>query len=159
MLEFDFKGITIEAIDRAVEIPYSDSDFPKRVKYRRRVRISVRFWDYMISDNLYELAFVKSVLNYFMQAHWKRSTKEGVRINLDETLRKGKGNDLNLSLFFSARLKDKISYLNICLKDGEGKLLNDLYLTGREVLMLDIAMGKAISLLQPSDVETLTGGC
>ncbi len=159
MLEFDFKGITIDAIDRAVEIPYSDSDSHKRVKYRRRVRISVRFWDYMISDNLYELAFVKSVFNYFMQAHWKRSTKEGVRINLDETLRKGKGNDLNLSLCFSARQKDKISYLNICLKDGEGKLLNDLYLTGREVLMLDIAMGKAISLLQPSDVETLTGGC
>jgi hypothetical protein len=92
-----------------------------------------------------------------MQAYWKRSTKDGNRIFLEETLQQEEdGAQARLSLYFKARQKDRANFLYICLSHEGGETLNELYLTGREVLMLDVAMGKSVSLLQPTDFESMT---
>ena len=112
MREFDFKGITINAINKPEQILFMDDKEQLRPKYRRRVEVVVAFWNFVIRDDLYKFAFVKSVLNYFMQAYWKRSTKEGNRIFLEETLvREGDKVTPKLSLYFKGRQKDKTNYL------------------------------------------------
>ena len=148
MEKFNFKGIEIKATDKPKVVPYTTPDGQQRERYHRNICVIVRFWEYVIKDDLYELAFIKSVLNFFMQAYWKRSTKDGSRIVLEETLEPGDDSvNRNLSLHFNARQLHKIVSLHVCLKNDEG-VIEELYLSAREVNMLDIAINKAITMLQ-----------
>ncbi len=157
MIEFDFKGIRIEATVEMEQHDYSDAGNRQRTRFDREVRVFVHFWDFTIwNGNLHELAFVKSVLNYFVQAYWKRSSKEGRKIELVKVLEHqntGKGRQ---SLYFVARQKNKMHFLQICLQQN-GKTANESYLDGQEVIMLDIAIGKAISLLTPNTIHCNNG--
>ncbi|HEX2768855.1 MAG TPA: hypothetical protein VHN12_06190 [Geobacteraceae bacterium] len=53
------------------------------------------------------------------------------------------------TLCFVAKQKDKRNYLQISLAK-KGETIKEEYLDGQEVIMLDIALGKAINLLTPS---------
>ncbi len=55
------------------------------------------------------------------------------------------------SLYLVARQKNGIHYLEISLIE-KGKTANNIYLSGQEVIMLDIAIGKAINLLTPETI-------
>ena len=55
------------------------------------------------------------------------------------------------SLCLVARQKNSIHSLEIILIEN-GKTANNIYLSGQEVIMLDIAIGKAINLLSPETV-------
>ena len=153
MIEFKYDGIEIEVYNRPEAQEYEVGENKTRIRHSRNAFVSVKFWDFVIKDgNLYELAFVKSVCSFFMQAYWKRSTKEGNRINLCETIKHEiAGRDFKSStLNFAARQKDKIIYLHICQKNDEA-VAGEIYLTGREVIMLDVAVGKAINMLTPTN--------
>jgi len=95
-----------------------------------------------------ELATVKSTLNYFMQAYWKRSSKASSKIELATALKHDYGVQQQ-SLCLVARQKNSIHSLEISLIEN-GKTANNIYLSGQEVIMLDIAIGKAINLLTPT---------
>jgi hypothetical protein len=154
-VEFDFKGIRIAATVEIGQSDYRDADNRRRTRFERDVRVQVRFWDFTIENgDLFELACVKSTLNYFMQAYWKRSSKEGGRIELVKALHHENPRDGRQALYFAARQKNKKNFLHICLTK-DGATVDEVYLDGQEVIMLDIAIGKAISLLPPRTVESV----
>jgi hypothetical protein len=153
MLKFDYKGIRIDAVYEMEQRTYRDHEDRKKTRFERNVRVDVQFWNFFIRDGkLHELAFVKSTLQYFMQAYWKRSSKEGSKIDLAKALHRNEFLMVPQSLYFTARQKDKQHYLHICLQQ-DGDVVNESYLDGQEVIMLDIAIGKAISLLAPINVD------
>ena len=149
MVRFDFKGISISASVIMIERSYKDGG-RSRIRFDREVTVGVSFWDYDFRDgDLYELTFVKSILQYFMQAYWKRSSKQGSRIELAKVLSRKNYKGDHEALCFIAKQKDNKNSLQIALTK-KGESVNEVYLDGQEVIMLDIALGKAINLLTPS---------
>jgi hypothetical protein len=154
MINFDFKGIKIEASASLRKHTYQDVRKGTLTRFEREVEVRVHFWDFFICDrNFYELAFVKSTLQYFMQFYWKRSNKTGGKINLAKALHEEHPHGGYQSLLFIARQKNNQHYLHICLQaPAAGAILQEVYLDGQEVLMLDIALNKAIGLLSPATI-------
>jgi hypothetical protein len=149
LINFDYKGIRIEATANNQQIDYKDAGYRHRTRIERDVQVFVHFWDFVIwNGNLQELAFVKSCLQYFMHGYWKRTSKEMSKIDLAKCLHHEDTREGRLSLYFIARQKDKKHYLQVCLQLA-GKTVNEIYIDGQEALMLDIALGKAINLLTP----------
>lgn len=156
-MEFEFKGITISATVEMEQHDYQDADKRWRTRFERDVRVHVEFWDFSLwYGNLQELAFVKSILNYFMQAYWRRSSKQGDQIDLDKALHRETSYAGRQALYFVARQKNKKHFLQICLEQ-DGETVNEVYLDGQEVIMLDVAIGKAISLLPPKTIDRMRG--
>lgn len=150
MIKFDFKGIRIDATAETEQRNYKDADHRQKTRFERNVRVFVKFWDFTIWDgDLQELAFVKSTLQYFMQGYWKRTGKEGSKIELAKGLHHENPYEGRQSLYFVARQKNKTHFLQICLQKG-GTTVNEVYLDGQEVLMLDVAIGKCINMLTPN---------
>lgn len=150
MIKFEFKGISISSSFHMDERVYKDAGGRKRTRFDKEVSIYVRFWDFELRHgDLYELTFIRSILHYFMQAYWKRSSKEASRIELAKALSRKDYKGNQETLLFVARQKDKKNNLHIFLTK-KGETVNEEYLDGQEVIMLDIALGKAINLLTPS---------
>jgi hypothetical protein len=153
MFEFNFKDISIEAKVKIRHYDYRASGYYRSHVFRN-VIVNVNFWDFMICNDLYELATVKSTLNYFMQAYWKRSSNQENRINLDTSIEHNPNNEDGTwqKLNLSARKKARINYLEVSLTNVfETKI--PMYLSGQEVIMLDIAISKVINLLSPQEIE------
>lgn len=127
---------------------YLISETEVRSRHDKEVSLNVRFWEFVIDDNLHELAFAKSILHYFMQAFWKRSSKDGSRIDLAKSLCRQGPDHGRQSLTFVARQKDNKNFLHIALLQDK-VMINECYLDGQEVIMLDIVLAKAINLLMP----------
>lgn len=157
MIEFFFKGIRVSALENMERRTYKDAGGRSRTRFDREVSVSVRFWDFMLMEgDLQELAFVKATLSYFMQAYWKRSSKQGSRIELEKGLRHLENASNDEELLFKARQKDRNNYLQIA-HVRNGMPLDEVYLDGQEVIMLDIAIQKAINLLTPQLADQFTG--
>lgn len=152
MIEFEFDGIRIEIRAETERYDYKDANNRGRTRFERQVKILVRFWEFHVLGNLQELSLIKSSLTYFMQGYWKRSGKDGNRIDLATTLNRKYPNGAKQVLYFLARQKNKSNYLHICLERNDVNI-NEVYLDGQEVLMLDIAIGKAIHLLTPTSEQ------
>jgi hypothetical protein len=154
IVRFDFKGISISSSFYMDERIYKDAGGHKRTRFDREVSLYVSFWDFDLQDgNLYELAFIRSILHYFMQAYWKRSSKEGSRIELAKVLSRKDYKGEHKALCFVAKQKDKKNYLQI-YHTKKGETVKEVYLDGQEVIILDIALGKAINLLTPTSDKT-----
>lgn len=147
MIEFNFKGISVSATVEMERYDYRDNGGHYKTRFNRNTLVRANFWGFVINNDLYELAMVKSSLNYFMQAYWKRSSKAGSKIELVTMLKRNYGGNLQ-ALYLVARQKDSIHSLEISLVE-KGAPVGKIYLNGQEVIMLDIAIGKAINLLTP----------
>lgn len=147
MIEFNFKGISVSATVEMERYDYRDNGGHYKTRFNRNTLVKANFWGFTIDNDLYELAMVKSSLNYFMQAYWKRSSKAGSRIELVTMLKRYNGGNQQ-ALYLVARQKDGIHSLEISLVE-KGAPSGKIYLNGQEVIMLDIAIGKAINLLTP----------
>jgi len=154
MIEYDYKGIKVEATAEISQHDYVDAGGHCRARFDRNTKVVVRFWSFTIDGNLTELAYVKSILNYFMQCYWKRTSKEGGRIDLAKMIHHDDKNPhgIHHSLNIIARQKNKKHYLEFSLFENIDPA-GEVYLDGQEVIMLDIALGKAITLLTPKVVE------
>ena|ERR1039457_1890878 len=150
-IEYNHKGIKIDAEVEMKLIDYRDKGGNYRTRFDRNLKVGVKFWEFSINNNLTELAFVKSTLSYFMQLFWKRTSKEDSKIDLVKIIHRDYPNKGRLSLYFVARQKNKKHFLQICLQRGD-ETVNESYLDGQEVVMLDIAIGKAIGLLTPTTI-------
>ncbi|MFA6413818.1 MAG: hypothetical protein WCW53_14095 [Syntrophales bacterium] len=150
MVKFEFKGIKIEATVEMEQYDFRDNRGNYKTHFNRNAGVMIRFWDFVIYNDLYELAMVKSTLNYFMQAYWKRSTKQGTKIELATSLEhKDDGSRQSLNLI--AKQKNNINSLEVSLTEN-GNRFGCIYLSAQEVIMLDIAVAKAITLLTPQTV-------
>lgn len=147
MIEFNFKGISVSATVEVERYDYRDNGGHYKTRFNRNTLVKANFWGFVIDNDLYELAMVKSSLNYFMQAYWKRSSKAGSKIELVAMLKRYNGGNQQ-ALYLVARQKDGIHSLEISLVE-KGVPAGKIYLNGQEVIMLDIAIGKAINLLTP----------
>jgi len=147
MIEFNFKGISVSATVEMERYDYRDNGGHYKTRFNRNTLVKANFWGFVIDNDLYELAMVKSTLNYFMQAYWKRTSKAGSRIELVTALKRNNGGHQQ-ALYLVARQKDGIHSLEISLVE-KGAPSGKIYLNGQEVIMLDIAIGKAINLLTP----------
>lgn len=151
MVKFEHKGIKIEATVEMERYDYKDDNNVGRTRYDRNVSVRFCFSDFVICNDLYNLAMVKSALQYFMQAYWKRSTKQGAKIDLATSLEHYKDNGSLQSLNLTAKQKNNIQSLEVSLTES-GQQLAPIYLSAQEVIMLDIAISKAIALLMPEVV-------
>ena len=147
MIDFNFKGISVSATVEMERYDYRDNGGHYKTRFNRNTLVRANFWGFVIDNDLYELAMVKSSLNYFMQAYWKRTSKAGSKIELVTMLKRNYGGNLQ-ALYLVARQKDGIHSLEISLVE-KGAPVGKIYLNGQEVIMLDIAIGKAINLLTP----------
>ena len=148
MVKFEYRGIRIEATVEMKRPDYKDSNNVGRTRFERNVHVMVHFWNFVICNDLHELAVIKSTLNYFMQAYWKRASKTGMKIDLATNI---EHNDKMQKLNFAAKQKNNKYNLEITLTDN-GQQTECIYLGGQEVIMTDIAISKAISLLMPQTV-------
>lgn len=155
MIEYDYKGIKVEVTVEMEQHDYEDAGGHYRVRFDKNVKVRVHFWKFVVEGNFTELAYIKSTLNFFMQCYWKRTSKEGSRIELSKSIHHCHENPFvhPLSLCFMARQKNRKHYLEISLYVN-GNPSGEVFLDGQEVLMLDIAIGKAISLLTPKMMES-----
>jgi hypothetical protein len=153
MIEYDYKGIKVEATVEMEQHDYVDAGGHCRARFDRNTKVVVQFWSFTIDGSLTELTYIKSILNYFMQCYWKRTSKEGSRIELAKMIHHCDKNHFGLqqSLNLIARQKNKKHYLELSMFEN-GEPVGEVYLDGQEVIMLDIAIGKATSLLTPKVV-------
>ena len=150
MVDFEFKGICVNATAEISWRELKDSGGHHVNRFDRNTNVKVSFWDFVIFNDLFELAMVKSTLSYFMQAYWKRSSKAGSKIELATVL--FHDDDFNpQALNMIARQKNGIQSLEVSVADN-GMPAGEVYLSAQEVIMLDIAIGKAINLLSPETV-------
>lgn len=150
MVDFEFKGIRVNATGELERYDYKDAGNRGQTRFNRNMVVTVGFWDFVIVNDLYELAMVKSTLSYFMQAYWKRSSKAGSKIELATALfHDDEFNPQALNMI--ARQKNGIQSLEISVAEN-GMPAGEVYLSGQEVIMLDIAISKAINLLSPETV-------
>lgn len=145
MANFNYRGIITEAIASMQRYDYKDANNIGRTRFDRKVCVKAKFWNFEICDDLFEFAFVKSSLSYFMQAYWKRSSKQGSKIELATSLEHQTTSQI---LYFNARQKNNQQSLEISLHE-QWCPSEQIYLTIHEVIMLDTAISKAISLLAP----------
>jgi hypothetical protein len=145
MIEFDYREIRISATSEMNRYDYKDFNNIGRTRFDRNVSVMVSFWNFVIYDDLYELALLKSSMSYFMQAYWKRRTKEGSKIELDTSL-EHQFSKQTLSLI--ARQKNNQHSLEVSLVEN-GFQSKCMRLNGQEVIMLDIAISKVIAVLTP----------
>jgi hypothetical protein len=145
LIEFEFKGIEVEVTVEMERYEFRDSGGHHKNHFNRNAHVMVRFWDFVIHNDLYELALVKSTLSYFMQAYWKRNSKTGSKIELATALEHFHGR-YPQSLNLIARQKNGMHSLEVSLTEN-GKPAGEIYLSGQVVIMLDITIGKAINLL------------
>ena len=150
MVDFEFNGICVNATAEISWRELKDSGGHHVNRFDRNTNVKVSFWDFVIFNDLFELAMVKSTLSYFMQAYWKRSSKAGSKIELATVL--FHDDDFNpQALNMIAKQKNGIQSLEVSVADN-GILSGEVYLSAQEVIMLDIAIGKAINLLSPETV-------
>lgn len=153
MINFDYKGIEIDATVKMQPVNYMGHGNRQQIRFDREVRVYVSFWDFHIIDGCFhELAFVKSCLQCYIHSYRRRPSKEGSKIDFAKELRHENCIDGQQSLYFVTRQKNMKYYLQICLMI-EGETLNEVYLDEHEAIMLDIALGKAISMLTPGSTH------
>jgi len=149
MLDFELDGIRIKISGEMEYFEYKDARSQVRTRFERKVNIHVQFWDCIILGNLQNFSLIKSSLLYFMQGYWKRSGKEASRIDLATEIYRHHPHGDAQTLHFAARQKNKKNFLHISLESNDS-IVNEVYLDGQKVLMLDIAIGKALYFLTPA---------
>jgi hypothetical protein len=147
MLNFSYNGIKIDAEAEMTPVKYRDGDH-QRLRFERDVRVNLNFWDYNIwNGDLFETAFVKSILSHFLHENGRHSRKAEHGIKLNKTLKHDNAyRETDLALSFASRQRNGENYLHIFL-EKEGHTINECYLDCMDVGLLDIAVGKAISLM------------
>ena len=152
-LQYETEAISVEIGAHMEEYNYKDASKREKSRLERQIKISVRFWDFYIHNDLHELAVIKGTLSYFMHGFWKRSGKDVYKLNIDRELwrESNAGPDQIANtrvLRFADRQKNKINFLHISLYKNE-ILTDEIYLDIQEAIILEATISKAMQLLTP----------
>lgn len=149
MISFKYKGICIQATLEEKTREYHDPNRGRRKKIERYTDVSVDFWDYSIRQERFtQVSFIKSVLQYYMQCYWKRSSKQGSKIDLYKTIKQMDLYKGEVMLCFAAKQRNNQYSLMISVIQGN-PVQQVVYLDIQEVIMLHDAISKAFNLLSP----------
>jgi hypothetical protein len=149
MINFKYKGIEVGATVEELCREYADPNRGKRKKLERHVVVSVSFWDYAITQERFtQLTFIKSVLQYYIQCYWKRSSKQGSKIDLNKAIKQLDLYKGEVMLIFTAKQKNSQYSLMLSVAHN-GQVQREVYFDTQEVIMLHDAISKAINLLGP----------
>jgi len=148
MLKFKLDGIIVETMAELEHHEYTDENRHKHSRIERKMTTRLLFWGFVVWGTLQDLALIKSSLTYFIQGYWKRSSKAASKIDLDTEISHPHIDGNIRAVHFTARQKNNKNFLYISL-EKDGVTQHEMYLDGQQVLMLEIAISKAISLLSP----------
>lgn len=152
MIAYDYKGVKISAVSELREFSFK-LDYRTVKQLHKVTRVRVSFFDYFVlGENLTDLAFVKSCIQFFTQSYWRHRHKQGSKIDFSKGLTKAATAGKSYALYFTARQKNNQHYLHLELLKGED-LVSEEYLDPQEVMMLDAAIGKAMNMLSPKLVQ------
>lgn len=130
---------------------FKDAKRDIRARVEKYVSVHLDFWDELTitEAELSDLIRIKASLSYFMQCYWKRTGFNNEMIAMPLTLQCNG----EKTLVLSKAQKNKQYYLRVKLnRVTESVMINfgrETYLDGIEVVALDIALHKAINLIQP----------
>ena len=146
-IEYHSDGINITISKTETAIEYRDTNNVGRTRFDKQLNVHVSINSFtFISGDLTELCFAKSCVQFFVQSSWRSKTKKGLsKIELVESLDHEDG-----ELWFFARQKDQKNYLQIVSYIKETGKQEIIYLSVRESMMLDMALGKAMGSMQAS---------
>ncbi|MBV5339818.1 MAG: hypothetical protein J0665_09710 [Deltaproteobacteria bacterium] len=154
-LRFKLKEFAVDATANMVEVKFKNGTRGTESRHQRHVTVCVSYGPFTFgNDDLTELIYVKSTLQYFMSCYWKRSNKNGSNINLMKSIEREIKIYGMQKIVFEARQKANEHYLYVCIQN-DGNTYLEAYFDGQEVIMLDAALGKAISWLNPKTSDTI----
>lgn len=149
MISFEYRGIRVQATIEEKLREYNDPRRGRSKKLERYTDISVDFWDYAIRQERFtQLAFIKSIFQYYMQCYWKRSSKQGNKIYLNKAIKQMDLYKGEVMLSFAAKQKNSQYSLMLSVAHN-GQVQREVYFDTQEVIMLYDAISKAINLLGP----------
>lgn len=149
MISFKYKGICIQATLEEKIREYDDPRRGRSKKLERYTDVLIDFWDYTIRQERFtQVTFIKSVLQYYMQCYWKRSSKQGSKIDLNKTIKQMDLYKGEVMLCFAAKQRNNQYSLLISVVQ-DSSVQREVYLDIQEVIMLHDAMSKAFNLLSP----------
>ena len=153
MIDFDFNGIRVVAATETNMFDYIDVRKGNSTRHEKDTIVAVHFWTFSINNgDLLGMAFVRSTLQYYMNRFWRHKPKKRIKIEFEKKLRRENELGLKQSLCFLSYLKENEHYLRVSVQSG-GNTIGEVFMDGQEVLMLDIALGKAIGLLTPNSIN------
>lgn len=133
MITYHWKNVHIEITKTRVLQRHKDTYGTGRDIFVRNVEVDIWFWNYYVKG-LTRLALIKSVLQSFM---YNRMGDILVKDFVIDSLRLQKTQ------------KDGKQYLKFELCEIDGSVDKEEYFNYQEVVMLDIALGKALNFLSP----------
>lgn len=144
MIEYHWKNVHIEIAVKEYIYVKNYPDYGERETFASTVPVNVRFWEYEVND-LTTLSFIKSVLQSYLYNRIRSMGEKVFSIKLDPTKH----------LHMKENVKDGKRHLKIWCEEN-GKTLKKEYFNYQEVVMLDIAMNKAIDCLSTNITTKLT---
>ncbi|MBN1451026.1 MAG: hypothetical protein JW963_08430 [Anaerolineales bacterium] len=152
MINFSHKNIRIYAQVEVSEVEFRDAFNSRRSRTERHTIVSAEFFDFVLTNRDFtDLVFVKSAIQFYLQKYWRSFSKKGVSsIKFEKFLTK---EVYQQELWFVARQKNNENYLQVFFRDTARQIEDCVYLDGHEIVMLDIALAKALNLVSPRPVD------
>ena len=149
MIEFEHKGIRVNVKAMMTQDDYKDARGNHKTRFEKNVVVAVTFWDFIIDNGDFQgLAFIDSIIQYYKQCHSKRPGMDGLKIAFAKELHRTRELYGVQSLCFADCQKAKGYPMHISFYSG-GKMIDEVILDLQEVMMIEIAIGKAISMSRP----------
>jgi len=133
MITYHWKNVHIEITETRVLQRKEDRYGTGRDIFVRNVEVGIWFWKYYV-NGLTRLAFIKSVLQAFLYNRMGDIPAEDFVIEF---------------LRLKRTQKDGKQFVKFELCEIDGSVDKEEYFNYQEVVMLDIALGKALNFLSP----------
>ena len=145
MIRFGLMGIVITVITTSQSEAFRDATYTTRHRFVKETSVNVNFFGFSRTEQDFtDLITIKSVLQYWINSYWMRGGKNSDLIKCRTTLNYG-----SVDLILKGTQIQGTKQLHICCHVN-GLLRDEAYLDCRQVIQLDIALGKAINFIRPS---------
>ena len=149
---FEWKKIQISFQEELLVIEAKVDCGPDKNSIKRNVQIGLCFGNCSVERaTITQIIYIRSIFQYFTQSYWKRRNKAGSieeHYKLKKELQAGElwiGFTTRQKGFSPGKSESGIITLNIEATDGLNKFTD--YFDCQEVIMLDMALSKAIGLV------------
>lgn len=150
MLKFELMDIVITVSVTSQSETFKDATCTTRHRFVKETSVNVDFWGYTRTEKDFsDLCAIKSVLQFWMNSYWKRGGKNSDLIKCREHLQYIINYNA-IGLILEGCQKNGKKQLHVCCLVN-GSVHDECYLDYQHVSQLDIALGKAINAIRPSE--------
>lgn len=150
MIDFEVMGIVITVTTTSQSEAFKDATHTTRHRFVKETSVNANFLGFSRTEqNFTDLITIKSVLQYWINSYWMRGGKNSDLIRCRTTLNYSSNYD-SVDLILKGTQIQGTKQLHICCLVN-GTLHEEAYLDCRQVIQLDIALGKAINFIRPSE--------